>query len=126
MSLKAVEPLEENEVVPNGTTETIFLPEEHVEYLERMSQELNPAMANAFGWSHAIRTILDRFEQSGIDLTAASSEEEIALLAAAKLRDDSRANARLCASVSSRSAVRQEYQSNLPATGRCRSGRPPR
>jgi hypothetical protein len=118
MSLKLVAHPGENETVAEPATETIVLSEAQVEYLERISPELNPA----FGWSHAIRTILDRFEQSGIDLTAASSEEEIARLAAAQLRS----NAAPCASVSSRSAVRQEYQSNLPVTGRCRSGRPPR
>ena len=118
MSLKLVHQPGENEGDANPATETIVLSEAQVEYLEQISPELNPA----FGWSHAIRTILDRFEQSGIDLTAASSEEEIARLAAAQLRS----SAALCASVSSRSAVRPEYRSSLPATDRCRSGKPPR
>src|SRR6266849_1750325 len=117
MSLKLVVPTEENEQMTNPATETVVLSGAHIEYLERISPELNPA----FGWSHAIRTILDRFEQSGIDLTAASSEEEIARLAAAQLRS----NEAPCASASNPSAVRREYRSNLPGTGRCRSGRLP-
>src|SRR6266571_8173192 len=110
MSLKLVQPNGESQGDANPATETIILSEAQVEYLEQISHELNPA----FGWSHAIRTILDRFEQSGIDLTAASSEEEIAALAAAELRS----NARLCVSVSSRSTARPEYRSSLPVTGR--------
>ena len=117
MSLKLVSQYVEEQELSDQSTETIALSEAHIEYLERVSPE-----QNAFGWSHVIRAILDRFEQSGIDLTAASSEEEIAVLAAAELRS----TARLCASVSSRSAARPEYQSSLPETGRCHSGTPPR
>ncbi len=51
-----------------------------------MSDEINPAMPKAFGWPQAIRTILDRIEESKIDLTVASSEYEIAQLAAGELR----------------------------------------
>jgi len=76
MHLKLVAPNDESEGMANPATETVVLSDAHIEYLERISPELNPE----FGWSHAIRTILDRFEQSGIDLTAASSEEEIARL----------------------------------------------
>ncbi len=118
MSLKLVDQTGASEGAASPATETIVLSEAQVEYLEQISPELNPA----FGWSHAIHTILDRFERSGIDLTAASSEEEIARLAAAQLRS----NATLCASASNRSAVRPEYRSSLPATDRCRSGKPPR
>ncbi len=118
MSLKLIQRIGENEGDASPATETIILSEAQVEYLEQISPELNPA----FGWSHAIRTILDRFEQSGIDLTAASNEEEIARLAAAQLRSSGAP----CASVSSRSAARPEYRSSLPATDRCRSGKQPR
>ncbi len=118
MSLKVVVQTLEGDAVSEAATETIVLSEAQVEYLEQMSPESNP-----FGWSHAIRTILDRFEQSGIDLTAASSEEEIAALAAAELRS----SAGPCAvSESNPSAVQPEYRSNLPVTDRYRSGRPPR
>lgn len=117
MSLKLVAHDLQDEMLADPATETVALSETHIEYLERMSQE-----SNALGWSRAIRAILDRFEQSGIDLTAASSEEEIAQLAAAQIRS----NARLCVSESSQSATRQECQSSLPETSRYRSGRPPR
>jgi hypothetical protein len=117
MSLRLVSQFGDDEMAADPATETIVLSDAQLEYLEQMSPE-----SNAFGWAHAIRAILDRFEQSGIDLTAASSEEEIAELAAAELRS----TARLCASESNRSTTRQEYQSSLPVTGRCRSGRPPR
>ena len=93
MSLKLISQYAEEESIDDSATETIVLSDAQIEYLEQMSPE-----SNAFGWSHAIRAILDRFEQSGIDLTEASSEEEIAALAAAELRS----NARLCVSVSSR------------------------
>jgi hypothetical protein len=62
-------------------TETICLSQRHASLLAKMSYELNPAMPKEFGWPHAIRTILDRVEASGIDLTAASSENEVAQLA---------------------------------------------
>ena len=117
MSLKLVGQNLKDLQAGDGATETVLLSDAHIEYLERMSPE-----SSAIGWSHAIRAILDRFEQSGIDLTAASSEEEIVALAAAELRS----SARLSASESSRSATRREYQSSLPATGRSRSGMPPR
>jgi len=71
-------------------TETIVLSKRHASYLAKMSNEINPAMPKAFGWPQAIRTILDRIEQSNIDLTAASSEYEIARLAAGELRSKSR------------------------------------
>ena len=67
-------------------TETVFLSQRHVSFLAKMSNEINPAMPKAFGWPHAIRTILDRIEESKIDLTVASSEHEIAQLAAGELR----------------------------------------
>jgi hypothetical protein len=67
-------------------TETIFLSHRHASFLAKMSDEINPAMPKAFGWPHAIRTILDRIEESKIDLTVASSEHEIAQLAAGELR----------------------------------------
>ncbi len=67
-------------------TETIVLSKRHASFLAKMSDEINPAMPKAFAWPHAIRTILDRIEESNIDLTAASSEHEIAQLAAGELR----------------------------------------
>lgn len=70
----------------NPATETIFLSQQHASFLAKMSSEINPAMPKAFGWPQAIRTILDRIEESNIDLTVASSEYEIAQLAAGELR----------------------------------------
>ena len=58
-------------------TETIFLSQRHASFLAKMSDEINPAMPKAFGWPHAIRTILDRIEESNIDLTVASSEYDV-------------------------------------------------
>ena len=117
MSLKVISQYLNEEMLDDTSTETIVLSNAQIDYLERMSPE-----SSAFGWSHAIRAILDRFEQSGIDLTAASSEEEIAVLAAAELR----ANARLCVSVSNRSAARPECRSSLPETGQYHFETPPR
>jgi hypothetical protein len=73
----------------NPATETILLPEHQASFLAKMSRDINPDMHRAFGLPHAIRTILDRVEASGIDLTAAGSEHEIAQLAAEKLRTKS-------------------------------------
>jgi hypothetical protein len=77
-----------NKTVAGGypATETIFLSYRHASFLAKMSDEINPAMPKAFGWPQAIRTILDRIEESKIDLTVASSEHEIAQLAAGELR----------------------------------------
>jgi len=71
--------------LPNDTTETLVLSGRHLEYLDQISFEMNPEMPLAFGAPHVIRTILDRFAQGGIDLTDASSEEEIAQLGAGRL-----------------------------------------
>lgn len=71
-------------------TETIILSKRHASFLAKMSAETNRAMPNSFGWPHAIRTILDRIEAGNIDLTAASSEHEIAQLAAGELRAKNR------------------------------------
>jgi len=71
-------------------TEIITLSRRHAAYLDHVSHGINPEMPEVFGWPHAIRTILDRIEASGIDLTEASNEREIARLAAAELRSQSR------------------------------------
>jgi len=66
--------------------ETLVLSDEHLDYLGQIAREMNPDMPESFGLPHLIRTIIDRVEQSGIDLTDACSEEDIARLAAKKLR----------------------------------------
>jgi hypothetical protein len=71
-------------------TEIITLSRKHAAFLDHVSHRINPEMPEVFGWPHAIRTILDRIEASGIDLTEAQSERDIARLAAAELRSQSR------------------------------------
>jgi len=111
--------------------ETLVLSDEHLDYLGQIAREMNPNMPESFGLPHLIRTIIDRVEQSGIDLTDACSEEDIARLAAKKLRGrgdrrrDPRSSARLFSSANP-SAVRRSHRSNLPGTGRFRSGTTPR
>src|SRR5438552_13051573 len=116
--------------VSSRELETLMLSDRHIDYLERISQSINPEMPTAFGWPQAIRAILDRIEESGIDLTDATSEEEIAHLAAGRLRGDERrrrpASGPLSSSSTSRRATRPTYRANQPQTERCRSGRRPR
>jgi hypothetical protein len=112
--------------------ETLVLSDEHLDYLGQIAREMNPDMPESFGLPHLIRTIIDRVEQSGIDLTDACSEEDIARLAANTLRDprdrrrDPRTSARLFSSTATRSAARRSHRSSLPVTGRFRSGTTPR
>ncbi len=110
--------------------ETIVLSGKHLDYLGEIAREINPAMPASFGLPHLIRTILDRVAQSGIDLTDAGSEEEIALLAAGRLRQSTpvRRSKRVIERTfsSSCSAVRRSYRSNRPATDPFHSGKPPR
>ena len=111
--------------------ETLVLSEEHLDYLGHMAREMNPDMPESFGLPHLIRAIIDRIEESGIDLTDACSEEDIARLAAKRLRGQTnrrrapRPSERLFSSAN-RSAARRSHQSSLPAKGRFRSGTPPR
>lgn len=108
--------------------ETIALSGEHLDYLGRIAREMNPDMPASFALPHLIRTILDRVEQSGIDLTAACSEEEIARLAAGLLRQTTRRRSRATGTTfsSGYSATRRSYRSSRPGTDRFHSGRPPR
>jgi hypothetical protein len=110
--------------------ETIVLSGKHLDYLEEVARELNPEMPESFGLPHLIRTILDRVEESGIDLTDAGSEEEIARLAAGRLRQKSpvrRSKQTIEQTFSSSySTARRSYRSSPPETDRFRSGKPPR
>jgi hypothetical protein len=47
---------------------------------------MNPDMPIAFGAPHAIRTLLERIEEAGVDLTSASTEEELTRIAVDGLR----------------------------------------
>ena len=82
---KSVESEASNEV------ETFFVSRAQLDYLGRLANEMNPDMPLAFGGAHVIRTLLERFEQSGIDLTEATSEQEVTRLAAQALRRRNRA-----------------------------------
>ena len=90
MSLKLIHPSKHEPMESDTAAETLVLSDEQIALVEEISQALNPDMPSAFGWPHAIRTLLDSFEESGIDLTAASSEEGIARVAGEALRNDFR------------------------------------
>jgi len=114
--------------------ETLVLSEEHLDYLGQIAREMNPDMPESFGLPFLIRTIIERVEQSGIDLTDACSEEDIARLAAKRLRGQANRrrvpppSERVFSStlMGTRSAARRSHRSNLPVTGPFRSGTTPR
>ena len=66
--------------------ETVLLSRAQLEFLGQVSQEMNPAMPLPFGGAHVIRTLLERIEEADLDLSAASSEAEIAAIATAALQ----------------------------------------
>jgi hypothetical protein len=124
-------PTQEGRAGTPNELETIVLSGTHLDYLEEAARELNPSMPESFGLPHLIRTILDRVEESGIDLTEAGSEEEIARLAAEQLRQStpvrrSRRTAIERTFSSSYSEARRSSRSNPPERDRFRSGKPPR
>jgi len=88
MSLKLMKPVEVEQADSDSAVETLLLTDEQIAYIDDTSKDLNPEMPSAFGWPHVVRALLDRVEESGIDLTAADSEEEIARVAATELRKD--------------------------------------
>jgi hypothetical protein len=111
--------------------ETLVLSDRHLDYLGQLAREMNPDMPESFGLPHLIRRLIDRIEESGIDLTDASSEEEIARLAAGRLGGDNprrpvRPSERFFASTATPSGARRSHRSSLPARGRFRSGTTPR
>lgn len=124
--------IKETRATAYSELETIALSEEHLDYLGQLAREINPDMPESFGLPHLIRRIIDRVEQSGIDLTEASSEEDIARLAAGRLagqvkrRRSPRPTERFFSSSANPSGARQWCRSSLPETDRFRSGRPPR
>ena len=67
--------------------ESVVLSTAHVDYLDRLGRQMNPDMPPAFARAHVIRTLLERFEQAGLDLSDASTEEEIARAGAAGVRN---------------------------------------
>src|SRR4051794_3559598 len=121
-NLKVMSPVE-TAAAASHELETLLLSDAHLDYLERLCHSMNPEMPAAFGWPHAIRAILDRTEESGIDLTGASSEEEIAQLAAGLLRKDKRRTRPVIGSLSvsrsqSRLGDRPAYRSSPLETDR--------
>ena len=123
-------PTEDRRLNGANELETLALSDRHLDYLGRIVREMNPDMPTSIGLPHLIRTILDRVEQSGVDLTDASSEEDIARLAAGRLRQPKprraaqRPSERSFSSYSS--ATRRSYRSSLPERDRFHSGKPPR
>ncbi|HSP14105.1 MAG TPA: hypothetical protein VLV78_05075 [Thermoanaerobaculia bacterium] len=71
---------------PESNIETLVVSSAHLEFLGQLAHEINPDMPMAFAGAHVVRTLLERFEESGIDLTAARSEEELTRIAARELR----------------------------------------
>ncbi|HEX2061268.1 MAG TPA: hypothetical protein VHK90_11045, partial [Thermoanaerobaculia bacterium] len=82
-------PIQESRTGAPNELETIALSGKHLDYLGQLAQQMNPNMPASLGLPHLIRTLLERIEESGIDLTEACSEEEIARLAAGRLRQKS-------------------------------------
>ena len=121
-------PRVEPAVCPATAVETIALSGDHLHYLETATRGLNPHMPQSFGLPHLIRALLDRIEESGIDLAEASSEGEIARVAARSLQTplNRRQTKASGSSSSSCSSTRRSCRSSQPATDRVRSGKPPR
>lgn len=84
VAAKAIEPETTNDI------ETFVISRAQLDYLGRLANEMNPEMPIAFAGAHVIRTLLERFEESGIDLTEASSEEELTRVAARAMRQRNR------------------------------------
>ncbi|HEY3052846.1 MAG TPA: hypothetical protein VGK04_05590 [Thermoanaerobaculia bacterium] len=79
---------------PENNIVEFVVSDAQLDYLGRVSRDINPDMPMAFGGAHVVRTLLERFEESGIDLTAATSEEELTHIAARKLRQRNRESRR--------------------------------
>jgi hypothetical protein len=75
----------------NPATETLLLTLDQIDFLQTVSQAINPDAHPRFGLPHAVRVLIDYIENSGIDLTVASSEAEIAALVGGQLENRRRA-----------------------------------
>lgn len=73
-----------------GSVETIALSQAHLDFLAAVSERINPDMPAAFGRAHVVRTLLERLEDTEVNLSDASSEEKLAEIAAAGLRRTNR------------------------------------
>lgn len=85
--MKALVPVKNDVAGTNPATETLDLTFSQVECLREASQAINPDSHPRFGLPHVVRLLIDYIEESGIDLTVASSEDEIARLVAGQLED---------------------------------------
>jgi hypothetical protein len=77
------------ETLPNDApsdVETFVVSRAQFDFLGRLARQINPDMPMEFAGAHIIRTLLERFEESGIDLTAAKSEEELVEIATRSLK----------------------------------------
>ncbi|MGZ8795755.1 MAG: hypothetical protein ACXW2F_00310 [Thermoanaerobaculia bacterium] len=85
-----------NAVTPEAESdiETFVVSPAQFDYLGRVANEMNPDMPMAFAGAHVIRALLERFEDSGINLTGASSEEELTQIAARGMRQRARERCR--------------------------------
>ena len=79
--MKLVAPKTTPADVPSNI-ETVVISSAQLRFLGDLAKQINPDMPMQFAGAHVIRTLLERFEESGIDLTAASSEEEVTRVAA--------------------------------------------
>src|SRR6476661_7902372 len=70
--------------------ETFVVSRTQLQYLADVARDMNPDMPMAFAGAHVIRTLLERIEESGIDLTGASDEEELTRIATRGLRERAR------------------------------------
>ncbi len=84
--MKLIAAKEEIPASPDTAVETLLLTPAQVDFLGRLTRDLNPDMPMAFGVPHVVRTLLERVEESGIDLTEAASEEELTRIGARSLR----------------------------------------
>ncbi|GAC1433936.1 MAG: hypothetical protein NVSMB68_06480 [Thermoanaerobaculia bacterium] len=74
--------------------ETFVVSRAQLDYLGRVANEMNPEMPMAFAGAHVIRTLLERFEESGINLADAASEGEVTRIAARGLQQRERRSSR--------------------------------
>ena len=81
--------------------ETLVVSRRQLQHLRDANRTFGAGMTESEALPHLIRTILERAEESGLDLAAASSEEEIALLATQALSLPARRRVRPSATLSS-------------------------
>lgn len=58
-------------VEQTGSVETVVIARAHLDFLGRISREINPKMPLEFGIAHIVRTLLERLEDANVEGTAA-------------------------------------------------------